>query len=96
MRIRKIISSSDRPYLPDHVHLQFDDLRDKWVVLAPESIFWPDDISLDILKLCDGKTSLDDVVNQLAQHYDAPAKVIEPDVVEFVQEWSDKLLLRVI
>ncbi len=96
MQQRAILTPSSKPIVPKHVHLQFDNLRGKWVVLAPESVFWPDEQSLEILKLCDGKTSVKAMIEHLAKQYAAPKSVIEPDVTEFLQEWSDKLLIRVI
>ncbi len=81
------------PKMPTHVRLQFDQLRQKWVVLAPERVLWPDDVSVDILKLCDGSLTLDAIVERLAQDYGAERSVISADVSEFLQDWADQRLL---
>ncbi|POF30548.1 pyrroloquinoline quinone biosynthesis peptide chaperone PqqD [Roseibium marinum] len=93
-RTRVVITSASRPLVPPHVHLRFDDLRGKWVVLAPEKVLWPDEIGADILGRCTGAATVSDIVGGLAEDYDAPAEQIAPDVLAFLQEWCDRLLLR--
>jgi pyrroloquinoline quinone biosynthesis protein D len=39
------------------VRLRFDAARDVWIVLAPERMFVPDEIALEVLKLVDGKAT---------------------------------------
>ena len=95
MRQRTIVTSQSVPSLPSHIRLQFDDLRQKWVVLAPERVLWPDDVSVDILKKCDGAGSADEIIDGLAQDYNADRSVIGTDVIEFLQDWSDRRLLQV-
>jgi pyrroloquinoline quinone biosynthesis protein D len=86
-RERVIVGEATRPLLPKHVRLHFDPVRQRDVVLAPEKVFWPDEISMEILKLCDGNRSVGAIADTLAAEYNA-------DVMEFVQEWSDNLLLK--
>ncbi len=91
---RAIATEASRPYLPRHVRLRFDPVREKFVVLAPEKLFWPDEVSVAILKQCDGSRDLAAIAGLLAKEYDAPRETILKDVQEFVQEWSDNLLLK--
>jgi pyrroloquinoline quinone biosynthesis protein D len=91
---RAIVNATSRPHLPPYVRLQFDGLRKKWVVLSPERVFWPDEVTVDILKLCDGGRSIADISDQLSRDYAAPREVIEADVLEFIQSWTDLRLLR--
>ncbi|MEJ8475804.1 pyrroloquinoline quinone biosynthesis peptide chaperone PqqD [Roseibium algae] len=93
-RSRLQVTKDSCPFLPPHVHLRFDDLRSKWVVLAPEKVLWPDDISVDILNLCNGQATVTEIVDGLAKDYDAPQDQIRPDVLGFLQEWCDKLLIH--
>ncbi|MCP5081288.1 MAG: pyrroloquinoline quinone biosynthesis peptide chaperone PqqD [Alphaproteobacteria bacterium] len=93
MQSRYHIDPDARPALPPHVRLQFDGLRQKWVVLAPERVLWPDDVSLDILKLCDGTLTIDQIVERLAKDYGADRSQISTDVLEFLQDWADRRLL---
>ncbi|NNF78484.1 MAG: pyrroloquinoline quinone biosynthesis peptide chaperone PqqD [Rhizobiales bacterium] len=93
MQTRFQVDPDASPALPPHVRLQFDDLRQKWVVLAPERVLWPDDVSVDILKLCDGTLTIDAIVERLAGDYGAERSEINADVTEFLQGWADQRLL---
>jgi pyrroloquinoline quinone biosynthesis protein D len=93
-RERRIMTEATVPLLPRHVRLHFDPVRQRDVVLSPEKVFWPDEISVQILRLCDGTRSVGGIADALAFEYNAPRDVILADVMEFVQEWSDNLLLK--
>jgi len=93
-RERALVSAASVPRLPGHVRIQFDPVRQAHAVLSPEKVFWPNAISLDILRRCDGQTTVDEMVADLARGYDAPQDEVAADVAAFLQEWSDKLLVR--
>ncbi|TIR45211.1 MAG: pyrroloquinoline quinone biosynthesis peptide chaperone PqqD, partial [Mesorhizobium sp.] len=79
--------------LPKHVRIQYDPVRQAFAVLSPEKVFWPNDISLDILRRCDGRSTVGHIIAELAADYDAEQEAVAADVVAFLQEWSDKLLV---
>lgn len=93
-RTRNILTSGSVPILPPHVRLVFNEKRASWVVLAPEKILWPDDISVVILKNCDGTRSIGEIAEALSKEFSAPCSEILGDVLEFLQDWSDRLLVR--
>lgn len=93
-RVRHIVTEVSRPSFPAYVRLQFDTLRDRWALLAPERVYWPDDISVAILSRCTGQMTVAEIVLDLAKGYNAPAEQIGPDVVEFLQDWSDRLVIH--
>jgi pyrroloquinoline quinone biosynthesis protein D len=93
-RIRAVATMASIPKFPHHVRLTFDEVRRKWMVLAPERVLWPDDVSVDILRLCDGRRTISGIVDKLAAVYTGDRKVIARDVTEFIQQWSDNLLLK--
>lgn len=93
-RQRRSIGPASRPVMPRHVRLQWDQTRTRWVVLAPEKVLWPDDISVDILSRCKGDKSVAAISADLAAAYAAPAADIQADVIEFLQEWADRLLIK--
>jgi pyrroloquinoline quinone biosynthesis protein D len=93
-RERVVIGQEARPALPRYVRLHFDPVRGRDVVLSPEKIFWPDEIGMQILKLCDGTRRVGQIADALSVEYNAPRDVILADVMEFIQEWSDNLLLK--
>ncbi|RJG44231.1 pyrroloquinoline quinone biosynthesis peptide chaperone PqqD [Mesorhizobium sp. DCY119] len=93
-RERRIVSLQATPSLPRHVRIQFDPVRQAWSVLSPEKVFWPNDISLDILRRCDGKADVGTIIANLAAEYDAAEEDVAADVTAFLQEWSDNLLVK--
>ncbi len=92
-RVRAVAFDMSKPRMPRHVRLQINELRGRWVVLAPEKVIWPDSVAVDVLKLCDGERTIAEISETLAEDYNAPVDVIKRDVLEFVQEWTDKRLL---
>ncbi|MCO4318188.1 pyrroloquinoline quinone biosynthesis peptide chaperone PqqD [Phyllobacterium sp. 21LDTY02-6] len=92
-RARAIVTSRSRPRLRPHVRLQYDNIRAAWALLSPEKVFWPNEVSLDILRLCDGHRDVGEMIAVLAEQYAAEADEIAPDVTGFLQEWSDKFLV---
>ncbi|PBC00746.1 pyrroloquinoline quinone biosynthesis peptide chaperone PqqD [Mesorhizobium sp. WSM3860] len=94
LRERAIVSLRSVPSLPRHVRMQYDPVRQGFAVLSPEKVFWPNDISLDILRRCDGRSSVSHIIAGLAADYDAEQEAVAADVIAFLQEWSDKLLVK--
>jgi pyrroloquinoline quinone biosynthesis protein D len=87
---RAIVEDSSLPSLPRHVKMRFDQRRNRWIVLAPERVLMPDEVAVEILKLCDGATSVSAIVEGLAKTYDASAEEIGGDVAEMLQDMADK------
>jgi pyrroloquinoline quinone biosynthesis protein D len=94
LRERALVSPRSVPSLPKHVRIQYDPVRQAFAVLSPEKIFWPNDISLDILRHCDGRSTVGNIIAELAADYDAEQEAVAADVIAFLQEWSDKLLVK--
>ena len=84
------VSEASRPVLPRHTRLKFDATRKVWVILAPERVLAPDEIAVEVLRLCDGVRSVSDIVDQLAAKYAAAREAISTDVVAMLQDLADK------
>jgi pyrroloquinoline quinone biosynthesis protein D len=84
------VSEESRPVLPRHAKLKFDETRQVWVILAPERVLAPDEIAVEVLKLCDGQRSVGQMVDMLAEKYAAPREAIATDVVAMLQDLADK------
>jgi pyrroloquinoline quinone biosynthesis protein D len=84
------VSEQSRPVLPRHAKLKFDETRQVWVILAPERVLAPDEIAVEVLKLCDGERSVGQMVDLLAEKYAAPREAIATDVVAMLQDLADK------
>ena len=93
-RERPLATAESKPYLPKHVRLQFDSTRERFAVLAPERVYWPEGTAVEILKLCDGERTVSALAARLAEEYAAPVEIIQADVLEFIQSWTDLRLLR--
>jgi len=93
-RTRTIIVPASRPVLPAHIKLRHDAGRGRWHVLAPERVFEPDPIAIEILKRCDGATSVEEIAAELAKDYSASVQEILLDTISMLQELSDKGVVR--
>jgi pyrroloquinoline quinone biosynthesis protein D len=94
LRVRAIVTAATRPALPPHIKLRHDAGRGKWLVLAPERVFEPDEIAVAVLKLCDGARSVDDIASELAREYNAPKEEIVADIVSMLQDLADKGVVK--
>lgn len=89
-RTRLVVTGESRLALPRHIKLRHDKGRGRWVILAPERVFNPDEISVAILKLCDGLRTVDDISAVLAGEYRAPINTVRQDIIEMLQDLADK------
>ena len=89
-----MIDSQSKPRLPCGVKLRHDDVRARWTLLAPERIFEVDETAAAVLQLCDGERDLAPIVAELAARYNAPAAVIEQDVVAMLGDLEAKRVLE--
>ncbi len=87
---RLIVGGETRPHLPAYLKLRHDAGRDRWILLAPERVLTPDQTAVAVLKLCDGKRTVDDIAAALAKEYSAPVEVIRSDVLDLLQGLADK------
>ena len=88
---RLVVSDSSVLALAPHIVFRFDDVRQKWIILAPERLMLPDEQAVEILQLVDGKTGVSAIVDSLAARYDqAPRELIAKDVTAMLQDLADK------
>ena len=90
MTVPVVIDDGSVPRLPRGVKLRFDKQRDNWIVLAPERVFVPDPIALEVIKRCDGKAQVREIVDDLAVTFEADRGVIDRDVKALLQDLADK------
>jgi pyrroloquinoline quinone biosynthesis protein D len=77
-----------------HARFRFDEVRQAWVVLAPERLLLPDEQAVEILRLIDGTRAINAIIDELAGRFDAPREVIAGDVLPMLQDLLDKKVLR--
>jgi pyrroloquinoline quinone biosynthesis protein D len=78
------------PRLARGVKLREDTVRGRWIVLAPERMFVPDDVALEVLRLVDGARSVGAIADDLAARFAAPREEILADVTEMLADLAAK------
>jgi pyrroloquinoline quinone biosynthesis protein D len=59
----------NRPRLVDGARLQYDDVREKHLLLVPEGAVRLNETAAQVLELCDGERSFDEIAAALSQRY---------------------------
>ena len=77
-----------RPRLAIGARLQYDDVRDEHVVLVPEGVVRLNPSAAEVLELCDGERSVDEIVGVLTARYE------DADLGEDVRELVDGMAAR--
>ncbi len=77
-----------------HRRFRFDEVRQAWIVLAPERLMLPDEQAVEILQLINGERTVDIIIDELVRRYEAPRDVIAGDVIKMLQDLVDKKVLR--
>jgi pyrroloquinoline quinone biosynthesis protein D len=58
-----------RPRLVTGARLQYDDVREEHVLLVPEGAVRLNSTAAEVLELCDGERSLDEIVGTISARY---------------------------
>jgi pyrroloquinoline quinone biosynthesis protein D len=80
-----------RPRLATGARLRYDEVREEHQLLVPEGVVRLNPTAAEVLGLCDGERSLDDIVGALSARYDGAD--VRDDVVELVDAMAQKGLL---
>jgi pyrroloquinoline quinone biosynthesis protein D len=75
------VTATDRPRLARHVRLMFSPARQQHVLQQPEAVVVLNGSGAAILRLCDGRHTVDEIVAELGGRYQA---VPEGDVRQFL------------
>lgn len=90
---RLIVAGDTVLALPRHIKLRHDPGRGRWIILAPERVFNPDETAVEVLKRLDGQRSVSEIAQALSQEYQAPLDVVTNDIVAMLQDLTDKGVL---
>ena len=80
-----------RPRLVTGARLRYDEVREEHLLLIPEGAVRLNPTAAEVLELCDGVRSLDDIVGALSARYDGAD--VRDDVVELVDAMVQKGLV---
>jgi pyrroloquinoline quinone biosynthesis protein D len=80
-----------RPRLATGARLQYDDVREEHVLLVPEGVVRLNATAAEVLELCDGERSLDEIVGILSDRYEGAD--LRDDVQGLVDGMADRGLV---
>jgi pyrroloquinoline quinone biosynthesis protein D len=75
---------TDRPRLAKRARFRYDDTRESHVLLLPERVIMLSESAAEILGLCDGARTVDEIKAELRRRY--PDAELNDDVDEFLEE----------
>jgi pyrroloquinoline quinone biosynthesis protein D len=80
-----------RPRLVTGARLRYDEVREEHLLLVPEGAVRLNPTAAEVLALCDGERSLEDIAGVLSERYDGSD--VGNDVRELVDAMTQKGLL---
>jgi coenzyme PQQ biosynthesis protein PqqD len=80
-----------RPRLVEGARLQYDDVRQEHLLLIPEGAVRLNETAAQVLELCDGRSSLDEIAATLSARYRGAD--VADDVRELVDAMRDRGLV---
>ncbi len=55
--------------LAPHIVFRFDDMRSRWIIMAPSGLMLPDEQAVEILRAVDGAAGVGTIIDSLARRY---------------------------
>ena len=80
-----------RPRLVTGARLRYDEVREEHVLLIPEGAVRLNPTAAEVLGLCDGERSLDDIVGALSARYGGAD--VRDDILELVDAMAQRGLV---
>jgi pyrroloquinoline quinone biosynthesis protein D len=80
-----------RPRLVTGARLRYDDVREEHLLLIPEGVVRLNPTAAEVLELCDGERSVEDIVDALSARYDGAD--LRDDVQELIDAMAQKGLV---
>ena len=80
-----------RPRLVTGARLRYDEVREEHVLLIPEGAVRLNPSAAEVLELCDGERSLDDIVGALSARYEGAD--VRDDILELVAAMTQRGLV---
>jgi pyrroloquinoline quinone biosynthesis protein D len=80
-----------RPRLATGARLRYDEVREEHLLLIPEGAVKLNATAAEVLELCDGERSFDEIVDALSTRYDGAD--LRDDVRELIEAMAQKGLV---
>ncbi len=81
----------ERPKLATGVRLHHDRIREQQVLLFPEGALVLNETAVEVLELCDGERTLDDIAGMLSERYEGAD--VRDDVAELLDGIGERGLV---
>ena len=87
--------ASWRPRLAPKARLRWDEVEKRYMLVFPEAALMLNETAPEILKLCDGQHTIEEIVDSLAQRFTGiDRQIIEEDVMSFLTRIKARGLLE--
>jgi pyrroloquinoline quinone biosynthesis protein D len=86
------VSDDARPHLARGTRLDYDDVRERHVLLVPEGAVALNDTASAVLELCDGERTVGTIVAELGERYGGTD--VDDDVRELLVALAERGLVR--
>jgi pyrroloquinoline quinone biosynthesis protein D len=89
-----LIDPQSRPVLAPGVRRQNDRKTGEPILVFPEGAMFLNGTASDIVNLCNGKLTVDELISQLAGDYDLSKETLAGDVLDSLLELDRRKLVR--
>ncbi len=76
------------------VRTRYDEVRERWMILGPERILLPTGPGVEIAQKIDGERSVEAIVGELAEEFEADEVAIREDTMAFLEQLKEKGYLQ--
>jgi pyrroloquinoline quinone biosynthesis protein D len=91
----RLIGPGIRPRLAAKARVQTDRVSGQVVLLDPEGVLVLNSTGAAIVGLCDGRRTIEEMVAERAERYDAPPASLSGDVAAYLARLGDRGLLEI-
>ena len=85
------VQSTNRPHLARQARLEWDPVRERQVLLAPEGVLVLNQTGAIILGLCDGERTVGEIVDELRRRY---RRVAGDEVGDYLARLASRRLVE--
>ena len=89
-----MIGAESRPRLADKARLRFDRKASRYMLLYPERGLVLNTTAADVLQLCTGERTVQDIIHELARRYGHETPAVEREVMSFLAAMADRGLVH--
>ena len=88
-----MISAESRPRLAAKARLRFDRKASRYMLLYPERGLVLNTTAADVLQLCTGERTVQDIIEELARRYGHDSPAVEREVMSFLTALTERGLV---